>query len=545
MDTKRAPSRDRWIAIGAVAVVVGLAVAVVATVLDADRRGRRSLERLQVSQVEQLARGLDARLEAGLAGGRGLAGAPYSMKPRDPGDRALLEQLTQLSPDSRIGIMLVDPSGVIINGTLLPDELLETPLNRAGFTEALASGKASLLPVATGVTMAEPTIGYVLPIEAPDGSARGAYVLETHLGKGSGFYDEVVLMRRGETGHFSFVDDRGAVVASSDVTLIGSKLPDAGLLDRPAGFHRVDGKVAVVGSVPSANWRVVFAQDAAEFDGGLGKRIDNAIVLLIVSGLLAAAVGFTALLRRLRRAREEQRRLEEINRTTEEFMSIVSHELRTPVAGVLGFLQTTADHWNVMSGDEQRQAVERALANARRLHLFSQEILDTARLDRGRLVGDLELIDLRAELDASVTTARTLSPDRLIALWMPDEPVWVKADPSRLQQVFSNLEDNALTHSPGSSPVTVRMEIEGDVVAVHVADEGPGIPPHEMERIFDRFVRGRGTTVVGTGLGLHIARQIVDAHGGTISVANGTGRGATFTVRLPLAQAAGATTTAG
>ena len=234
------------------------------------------------------------------------------------------------------------------------------------------------------------------------------------------------------------------MVASSDATLIGRRFEDAALLGRPAGFHRVDGKVAVVDSVPTAHWHVLFAQGAAEFDGGLGKRIDNAVVLVIVSGLLAAAVGFAALLRRLRRAREEQRRLEEINRTTEEFMSIVSHELRTPVAGVLGFLQTTADHWTIMSSDEQRQAVERALANARRLHLFSQEILDTARLDRGRLVGDLEVIDLRGELDASVATARTLSPERLIALWMPDEPVWVKADPNRLRQVFSNLEDNAV-----------------------------------------------------------------------------------------------------
>jgi signal transduction histidine kinase len=541
MDNKRAPSRDRWIALGAAAVVVGLAVAVVATVLDADRRGRQALERLQVSQVEQLARGLDARLEAAFQGASGLAQAPYSLQLRDAGDLALLDQLQSLNPESRTGFMLVDASGMITNGTLLPAELLGTKLSRPGFTEALTSGKPSLLPVAIGVTSAVPTVGYVLPFLAPDGSARGAFVLESDLGPKSAFSVEVAEMRRGETGHFSFIDDHGTVVASSDATIVGRPFEEAALLDRAAGFHRVDGKVAVVDSVPSAHWQVLFAQDTAEFDGGLGKRIDNAVVLVIVSGLLAAAVGFVALLRRLRRAREEQRRLEEINRTTEEFMSIVSHELRTPVAGVLGFLQTTADHWNIMSSDEQRQAVERALANARRLHLFSQEILDTARLDRGRLVGDLEVIDLRGELDASVATARTLSPERLIALWMPDEPVWVKADPNRLRQVFSNLEDNALSHSPGSSPVTVRMEIEGDVVAVHVADEGPGIPPQEMERIFERFVRGRGTTVAGTGLGLHIARQIVDGHGGTISVANGTGRGATFTVRLPLAQAAGAT----
>src|SRR5207248_1558473 len=137
-------------------------------------------------------------------------------------------------------------------------------------------------------------------------------------------------------------------------------------------------QVAAVGTVPSVGWVAVFTQGAGEFDGGLGRSIDTAVLLLITGGLAAAATGFFLLLRRLRRAREEQRRLHDINRTTEEFISIVSHELRTPVAGVVGFLQTTADHWTVMSDDARREAVDRALANARRLYLFSQEILDSS-----------------------------------------------------------------------------------------------------------------------------------------------------------------------
>jgi two-component system sensor histidine kinase KdpD len=298
--------------------------------------------------------------------------------------------------------------------------------------------------------------------------------------------------------------------------------------------------VAAVANVSSVGWQAVFTQDATEFDGGLGRRIDNAVLLLIIGGLVAAAAGFFALLRRLRRARLEQRRLQEINRTTEEFISIVSHELRTPVAGVVGFLQTTADHWTLMSDDARREAVDRALANARRLYLFSQEVLDSSRLEDGRLAPDLDVVDLRGELEVAVAARRDLSPERLIALWVPDEPVFVQADDNRIRQVFSNLLDNAVKHSPTSSPVAVRMELEDEAVVVHVSDEGPGLPPGELERVFERFVRGRGTTVQGTGLGLHICRQIVEAHHGLIWAESAEGRGATFTVRLPLVSATSA-----
>jgi two-component system sensor histidine kinase KdpD len=193
-----------------------------------------------------------------------------------------------------------------------------------------------------------------------------------------------------------------------------------------------------------------------------------------------------------------------------------------------------------MSDDARREAVDRALANARRLYLFSQEILDSSRLEDGNLVGELDVVDLRGELEVAVAARRDLSPERLIALWVPDEPVLIQADDNRIRQVFSNLLDNAVKHSPVSSPVAVRMELEDDAVVVHVSDEGPGLPPGELERVFERFVRGRGTTVQGTGLGLHICRQIVEAHHGRIWAESAEGRGATFTVRLPLEPATSA-----
>lgn len=537
MTTDQGSRRDRWIALGAALLVLALSATVLSTVLDAQRRGRRALERLQVNQLGQLTRSLDARIVAGFEAIGGLARVPYTLAPYDPADAARLAQLQALNPDATTGMMLVDASATVTNGTLLQGDLVGTKLSRPGLEAALAAGRPAVLPVAPGVTTSASTVGYVIPIIGTGGDVRGAFVFEADIGPKSPFTQEVAELRRGRTGQFSFVDSQGVVVASSDPVTIAKPYADPSMLHERSGFHRHGSQVSAVATVPSVGWDAIFTQDAAEFDGGLGRRIDTAVALLIIGGLAAGAIGFFSLLRRLRRARLEQRRLQEINRTTEEFISIVSHELRTPVAGVVGFLQTTADHWTVMNDDARREAVDRALANARRLYLFSQEILDTSRLEGGRLVGELDVVDLRGELEVAVAARRELNPERLVALWVPDEPVFVQADDNRIRQVFSNLLDNAVKHSPPTAPVAVRMELEDDAVVVHVTDEGPGLPPGELERIFERFVRGRGTTVQGTGLGLHICRQIVEAHHGRIWAESAEGRGATFTVRLPLVSA--------
>jgi signal transduction histidine kinase len=540
MPTDPVRSRDRWIALGAALIVAALSATILSTVLDAQHRGRQALERLQVNQLGQLTRSLDARVTAGFQAITGLAKVPYALRPNDPADSARLEQLQALNPDAETGMVLIDATATVMNGTLLPRPLVGTRLSRPGLDAALAAGRPAVIPVAPGITTSQPTVAYVIPLTGTGGTVRGAFVFEADIGPESAFTQEVVELRRGRTGQFSFVDNQGTVVASSDTSTIGKAFADPSTLHQRPGFHRRGQQVSAVAKVTSVGWDAVFTQDAAEFDGGLARRIDTAVLLLVLGGLAAAAIGFFALLRRLRRARLEQRRLEEINRTTEEFISIVSHELRTPVAGVVGFLQTTADHWPVMTDDARRQAVDRALANARRLYLFSQEILDTSRLEEGTLVGDFDVIDLRGELEVAVAARRDLSPERLIALWVPDEPVFVQADDNRIRQVFSNLLDNAVKHSPPSSPVAVRIELDENAVTVHVSDEGPGLPADELDRIFERFVRGRGTSVQGTGLGLHICRQIVEAHHGRIWAESADGRGARFTVQLPLVSASSA-----
>jgi signal transduction histidine kinase len=294
--------------------------------------------------------------------------------------------------------------------------------------------------------------------------------------------------------------------------------------------------VAVVESVPTPHWRAVFTQDSSEFDGALTGPLKSALVLIVLAGTLAAGVGVVFLARRLRAAREEQRRLQEVSAVREEFISIVSHELRTPVAGLLGFLQTTLDHWDGMAEDERRRAIGRSLSSARRLHALTRDVLDTGSMEAGGLRYSFSTTDLRDEVTSAVTATQDLLPDLTIRVRVPDEPTWVSCDRERITQVLTNLLDNAVKSAPGSA-LDVEVSRAGDMALVSVTDQGAGMNETELARVFDKFVRGRTSTPAGTGLGLYISKQIIDAHGGRIEAQSVEGRGATVSFSLPLVAA--------
>jgi two-component system sensor histidine kinase KdpD len=326
-------------------------------------------------------------------------------------------------------------------------------------------------------------------------------------------------------------------VASSNLSLLGHPLVEPLIANGATGFRRGHGKVVVAELVPSANWRTVFRQDASEFDGALTGPLHSALVYIVLAGVLAAIAAIVLLGRRLRRAREEQRRLEEISAVREEFISIVSHELRTPVAGLLGFIQTTLDHWDGMTEEERRRALGRSLASARRLHALTRDVLTTSSVEAGAMPYAFTVVDMRHEIASATGALRDLMPDRLITVSVGDDPAWVRVDPERLQQVLTNLLDNALKSSPPMSPVEVSMTVVDQSVHVTVTDRGPGLSEHELTRVFEKFVRGRTSTTAGTGLGLYICRQVVEAHGGRIYAKSSVGGGAAFVFELPLVAA--------
>jgi signal transduction histidine kinase len=378
-------------------------------------------------------------------------------------------------------------------------------------------------------------VALVIPIlNQVTGGVRGAFVFESVVAVDSDFNKEIGQLQRGETGEFLFYDNRGGVVASNDPTLLGMPLEDDRLLEDDRGVHRYDGRIVVIDEVPAAGWRVAFRQDLEEFEEPLAAPLESAGRVLIV-GVMAAGFLFTfALWRRLRAARAEQERLRRLSEAQQELISIVSHELRTPVAGVLGFLETTLDHWDTMDDEERRSAVSRAAANAQRLQAMTRDVLDTQTVESGRLIHVLEPLDLATEVTTAVDAARALAPDRTFALDLPQGEVVVDGDADRLHQVLANLLDNAQKSSPAVEPIEVELAVRDGHAELCVRDHGAGIAPESLERIFEKFVRERGDTVSGTGLGLYISRQILDAHGGRIWAESQEGEGATFRLTIPL-----------
>jgi signal transduction histidine kinase len=532
--------RDRLIAIAAALMVLVLAGSVMLAVVSAERNGRKSLEQLQLAQLDQLARLLDGAFAPALTTPVGLTNpstnTPWNLTRRDSTDAAGLALLqSRQPPETRTGFVLVDRDGVVVNGTLLTDQsAIGRPYSRSGL-QGVLDGKGALLPTDThSLTTPLPTIAIGRPLSlAPGGPVTGAILQESDVAAESQFTKLMTGFRRADTDEYSFLDSKGVVIASTNPATVGKPAPTE-LRDRTTGFHRHGATVSAIADIPSAGWRATWRQSTDEFEGDVTGPLRTALMFLVAVALVGSGVTFFALMSRLRASRREQQRLASINDAREEFISIVSHELRTPATGQLGFLQTLLDHWPALADDERRQTVEKAYANARRLHALSRDVLDTASIEAGQLPYAFELVDLRTAVQGAVDALPHSAHQVSVATTAA--PVLVRADPERIQQVLANLLDNAMKSSPEGTSVDVTVANAGpDLALVEVSDRGAGISDEETERSFEKFSRGRHTGVRGTGLGLYICRKIIDAHGGRIWAATRSGGGATVSFTLPLA----------
>jgi signal transduction histidine kinase len=215
--------------------------------------------------------------------------------------------------------------------------------------------------------------------------------------------------------------------------------------------------------------------------------------------------------------------------TTPGAISGVAHELQTPIAAVRG---AAAALRRPDLDDETRDrllaVVEDAAAALSRL---VDDLLDAGRLDRGSLAIRLGPVDAVA-VAAAVVDSAVAARGGAVALVAPaGPPPSVRADPGRLRQALANLVDNAVRYSPPGGPVEVRVESARGRVRIAVSDAGPGIPAADRERVFQPFVRLASGTA-GTGLGLYLARELVRAMGGELSLEPGAAGGATFTIEL-------------
>ena len=229
-----------------------------------------------------------------------------------------------------------------------------------------------------------------------------------------------------------------------------------------------------------------------------------------------------------------EQRLEDEKR---DFIATISHELRTPMAAVYGAAQTLLHRTDQLTPEARQQLLEMIAAQASRLSQITEEILLTTQLDRGDLTIEREPVDVGALAEASVDAVRQQLPEE-VSVEVDVDPGVANAsgDADRIQQVLMNLVDNAAKY--GVSPVTVHVEQTNGVIQIRVADNGPGIPLSEQERIFEKFYRAdphHTRAPSGTGLGLYISRELIRRMGGRIEVRSRPGAGSTFVVELPTA----------
>lgn len=239
---------------------------------------------------------------------------------------------------------------------------------------------------------------------------------------------------------------------------------------------------------------------------------------------------------------EMSAQVEASQRSQRDFIANVSHDLKTPLTSIQGFAQAILDG-TADDAARRRQAAEVIFEEAGRMYRLVQDLLELARLDAKMAHLEYVSLDLGQLLQGIVEKFTPLARQAQVELqFASSESLWLPGDADRLAQVFTNLMDNAVKYTPAGGQVTIMGELAGEWVEVRVADTGPGIPPEEAERIFERFYqmdksrRRQGRSSVG--LGLAIAREIVLAHGGSITVQgredlpNGA-NGSMFVVRLP------------
>ncbi len=242
--------------------------------------------------------------------------------------------------------------------------------------------------------------------------------------------------------------------------------------------------------------------------------------------------------RLIRRERAARETAEAHNRAKDDFLSVVTHELRSPLNAILGYTRLARS--GASDPDRVRQhcdTIERAARTQQRL---IDDLLDTARIINGKLRIDALPCDLRLVLEEALGVVQPAADAKSIALIarLRSQQQMVIGDPARLQQVVWNLLQNAIKFTPTGGRVELRMEPAGEHVHITVTDNGKGIEPDFLPAVFDRFSQNdmsRARRHGGLGLGLSLVKQLVELHGGEIEAASeGAGRGATFTVRLPL-----------
>jgi PAS domain S-box-containing protein len=247
---------------------------------------------------------------------------------------------------------------------------------------------------------------------------------------------------------------------------------------------------------------------------------------------IAVAVDNARLHETTEKRREE---LEEANRSKDVFLATLSHELRTPLNAIVGWTDMLRN--GQLAPDELGRAIETIDRNAHALNHLVADLLDVSRIVTGSLKIDSKLVGLASVVEAAIEAARPQCTAKRVVLDVSLERVGcVKGDAGRLRQIIGNLLSNAVKFTPTGGTIAVRVTREGSSGRVTVQDSGEGITADFLPHVFERFRQAEDAKARGLGLGLAIVKHLVEEHGGTVTAASeGAGKGAMFTVQLPIA----------
>ncbi|HEX5031835.1 MAG TPA: ATP-binding protein [Candidatus Eisenbacteria bacterium] len=227
----------------------------------------------------------------------------------------------------------------------------------------------------------------------------------------------------------------------------------------------------------------------------------------------------------------------------DEFLATLAHELRNPLAPLLNGLHLI----RLAGGDpelvtQSREMMERQVGQM--VHLID-DLLDVSRITQGKLTLRLERLDVAGVVRGAIETSRPIIDDRshTLSVDLPSEPVLVDGDPTRLAQVLSNLLNNGAVYTNRGGRLELRVELESGWVAIRVRDNGLGMNPDTLARVFDLYTQARptpDTPRIGLGIGLHLSRRLVEMHGGRLEAASeGPGAGSEFVIHIPAASGIG------
>jgi len=241
----------------------------------------------------------------------------------------------------------------------------------------------------------------------------------------------------------------------------------------------------------------------------------------------------------LAREHELRHTAEDANRLKDEFLAIMSHELRNPLNVILGYAELLLRTDEIKKSDSLRRMADAVKRNAVAQSKLIRDLLDLSRLRSGKLELNRENVSPVASIENAIETVRLDAESKGIDIEVtaPDDVMFVRADPVRLEQIIWNLLNNSVKFTPSGGRISVRLEEDADEIVLTVSDNGQGIDPSFLPHIFEIFRQADASTnrsQQGMGIGLAVVQQLVELHGGSVTAdSGGTGKGATFTIRLP------------